>query len=81
MLSAEAPRLRAPSTYSSCLIDNVWPRTTRKKVGTYTTDIATATLRIPGPSMATKAMASSKPGNEYMLSITRDSTRSRGPPM
>src|SRR3972149_3698295 len=78
---ALAPRLRAASTYSDSLTDNVWPGTIRKYVGMYRTAIATMTLKMLGPRTAVMAMARIRPGNAYRLSISTVRARSIFPPV
>ena len=80
MRGARAPSARLASTNSRALSASTGPRTTRAKIGVYTTAIARITLAGCGPSAATMPSARRMAGNEKNTSIARMMTWSARPP-
>src|SRR5262245_29740609 len=75
-----APRARLASTNSRSLSASTGPRTTRAKIGVYTTAMARTTLAGCGPSAATIPSARRTAGKEKKTSIKRMSAWSVRPP-
>src|SRR5439155_1348863 len=69
MRARVAPTARAASTKSRALRARTGPRTTRMKIGVYTTAIAMITFLVSGPSAATIPSASRIAGNAKKTSM------------
>ena len=74
------PTERAASTKSLSRWARIEPRISRAKIGICVTPTAIMIWKMPGPSIATIPIASSRPGIASMMSIRRMITLSTTPP-
>ena len=68
------------STYSFSRIDRAWPRTTRPIAAQEKNAITSMEMVRLDPNTDTRAMASSRYGNDSTMSMKRASTTSTTPP-